>query len=185
VSETQSLQARHNTVNLELQSIRTKIKNSENRLYSGKVTNPKELSDLQGEIESLGRRASIVEDEVLELLILLEDAETEKAAAAEALATAEARWVTEAVELESEKNELALRLNKLLASREAQARIIDAASLEEYDQLMKKKRGMAIARVRGVMCLGCRVNISANKLKLAQEGVKEYCGGCGRIIFPY
>ena len=185
VSDYQALQAKHNTVNLEWQSIRNKIKNSENRLYSGKVTNPKELSDLQDEIESLGRRSARVEDEVLELLIMLEDAETEKDAAAEALSQAEARWVSDSAELQKEKEELAWRLNKLLSSREEQVDIIDAASLAEYDQLMKKKNGLAIARVRGNMCLGCRMNISANKLKLANEGRKEYCGSCGRIIFPY
>lgn len=185
VAELQSLQAKHNTVNLELQSIRNKISNSENRLYSGKVTNPKELSDLQGEIESLGRRAAIVEDEELELLILIEDAETEKTAAEEVLAKAEARWVTDSAELQSEKDQLAVRLNHLISSRPEMAAHIDAASLQEYDQLMNKKKGLAIARVRGNMCLGCRVNISANKLKLAKEGRKEYCGGCGRIIFPY
>ncbi|MEZ4515948.1 MAG: hypothetical protein R3C44_03590 [Chloroflexota bacterium] len=42
---------------------------SEQRLYSGDVKNPKELTDLQHEIESLGRRRDTLETDVLEALM--------------------------------------------------------------------------------------------------------------------
>lgn len=185
VAELQTLQSQHTTLNLELQSLRNKIKSSENRLYSGKVSNPKELSDLQSEIDSVGRRASGLEDEVLEVMILMEDAETEKSQIDEALAKAEARWETESVALATEKNELALRLNKLLALRKEQAAAIDAPSLQEYERLAKKKGGKVVVRLRADMCLGCRTTVSANKIKQAKEGQKVYCGTCDRIIYPY
>jgi len=46
-AELQKWQATHTDLNLELSSLNNKAKNSERRLYSGKVTNPKELADLQ------------------------------------------------------------------------------------------------------------------------------------------
>lgn len=185
MAELQSLQSQRQTLNQDLQGLRSKAKASEDRLYSGRVTNTKEMSDLQGEIESLTKRASVVEDEVLEVMLLLEEADAGKATAAAALAKAEARWQKESGDLQSEKNELAVRLNKLLQLRQEQASIIDAPLLREYEQLAKKRGGMAVSRIRVDMCLGCRMTVSAHTVKEAKEGKKMYCGGCGRIIYPY
>jgi predicted nucleic acid-binding Zn-ribbon protein len=185
VATLQERQLQHNNLNLERQSLRSKIQDSETRLYSGKISKTKELTDLQQEIESLNRRLSILEDEVLEAMMLVEEAEGERQTAVAALQTAESRWQTESVTLQTEQNELALRLHKLMATRKTQAAAIDAPSLNEYDQLAKKKGGVAIARVRVDMCLGCRMTISANNIKQAKEGKKAYCGGCGRILYPY
>ncbi|MCP4358577.1 MAG: hypothetical protein GY796_11220 [Chloroflexi bacterium] len=184
-ADLQHVQSQYNIHNLELKSLRQKAKSSENRLYSGKVTNPKELADLQGEIESLGRRASVQEDDVLEAMIMLEDAETEKVTATEMLTQAETRWEKVSVELETEKTELAVRLNTLLSLRQEQAKALTATTLIEYEHLAQKKGGTAVSRVRGELCLGCRTTISANKIKEAREGKKIYCGSCGRIIYPY
>ena len=68
-SDLSGLRVRQTDLNLELDGLSTKAKRSEDRLYSGLVTNPKELEDLQHEIESLGRRVAIQEDEVLEAMI--------------------------------------------------------------------------------------------------------------------
>ena len=184
-SELQDWQGKHNDLSLELKSLRTKAKNSENRLYSGKVTNPKELTDLQNEIESLGRRGEALEEEVLEALLYVEDAETEKTAADEALVEIQAKWEASVVKYKAEQNEVALRIHKLMQKRKEQASVIDARSLKEYESLAQKKKGMAIARVRADTCLGCRMTIPENSIKKARQGDKVYCGGCGRILYPY
>ncbi len=178
-------QTKHKTRRLEMESLRREAKNAENRLYSGKVTNPKELADLQRKIESLGRRIEKAEEQLLEAMIMLEDAETEETAAAENLAEIEAAWEAKVAHLKVEQNELALAIHKLNSARQAQAKAIDPRDLQEYETLAKKKNGMAIARARGSTCLGCRLTVSANKIKEAREGKKVYCGGCGRILYPY
>jgi hypothetical protein len=180
-----TLQTQRNQLNLESQSLNNKTKASENRLYSGKVTNPKEMSDLQHEIGSLNKRTAVLEDEILEVMLLMEEAEAKKATADEAARKAEIRWQKESADLQRERDELAVRLNKLLEMRKGQASIIDTALFQEYDQLLKKKGGTAVVRVRVDMCLGCRTTISANKVKEAKEGKKAYCGSCGRIIYPF
>jgi predicted nucleic acid-binding Zn-ribbon protein len=185
VAQLHTLQSQRNQLNLELQSLNSKTKASENRLYSGKVTNTKEMSDLQGEIGSLNKRTAGLEDEVLEVMLLMEEAEAQRATADEAATKSETRWQKESADLQRERDELAVRLNKLLEMRKGQAAVIDPPSLQEYDQLLKKKGGTAVVRVRVDMCLGCRTTISANKVKEAKEGKKAYCGSCGRIIYPF
>jgi len=57
-----SLRTQQKDLELELGGVNTKAQRTENRLYSGKVSNPKELEDLQHEIEALGRRRQALED---------------------------------------------------------------------------------------------------------------------------
>ena len=180
--ELQKWQTQHKDLTLELGSVNTKAKNSENRLYSGKVTNPKELKDLQQEIDALNRRKAVLEDAVLEALVMIEEVQAEKTAADEALETAVAQWETQSAHLKTEQNELALSLHKLMQTRKTKAAAIDAPSLKEYEQLRQQRHGLAVAGLRVNMCLGCRTTVSANKVKEVNEGRKVYCGGCGRLL---
>ena len=180
--ELQKWQTQHKDLTLEVGSVNTKAKNSENRLYSGKVTNPKELKDLQQEIDALNRRKAVLEDAVLEALLMIEEVQAEKTAADEALETAVAQWETQSAHLKTEQNELALSLHKLMQTRKTKAAAIDAPSLKEYEQLRQQRHGLAVAGLRVNMCLGCRTTVSANKVKEVNEGRKVYCGGCGRLL---
>ena len=180
--ELKKWQTQHKDLTLEVGSVNTKAKNSENRLYSGKVTNPKELKDLQQEIDALNRRKAVLEDAVLEALVMIEEVQAEKTAADEALETAVAQWETQSAHLKTEQNELALSLHKLMQTRKTKAAAIDAPSLKEYEQLRQQRHGLAVAGLRVNMCLGCRTTVSANKVKEVNEGRKVYCGGCGRLL---
>jgi predicted nucleic acid-binding Zn-ribbon protein len=185
VTNYQQWQGKHNNLTLELTSLRNKAKNSETRLYSGKVTNPKELTDLQHEIDSLARRADALDEEVLEALLYLEEAEVEKEAEEAAYTETFAKWEKSAADYKVEQNEVALRIHKLMQLRKEQASVVDPKLLQEYETLAKKKQGTAIARVRVDMCLGCRLTVSTIKVTQAKQGEKVYCGGCGRILYPY
>lgn len=183
-AELQQWQISQKDLNLELSSLNNKAKSSENRLYSGNVRNPKELEDLQKEIESLGRRRSGLEDDVLEAMIMMEETQAEREAADEALAQIEADWELRVAGLKVEQNELALRLNTLNALRQKQAALISPNLLAEYEQLSQRRGGVAVAALRGNECQGCRLTVSANKVKDAAEGKLVYCGSCGRILNP-
>jgi predicted nucleic acid-binding Zn-ribbon protein len=177
-------QTKRRDLNLELQSLNDKTKRSEQRLYSGNVKNPKELADLQHEIDSLSRRRDALEEEILEVMIMTEDAETEKTAADEAHATIRSKWEKSQVGYKAEQNELALALHQLLGKRKEQLPLITPASLAEYESLSRRKNGVAVAKLRANMCLGCRMTVSAQTDREAREGKLVYCDTCGRIIVP-
>jgi predicted nucleic acid-binding Zn-ribbon protein len=180
----QKWQTRHTDLRLELSSVNEKAKRSEQRLYSGNVRNPKELTDLQHEIEALGRRRSAIEDEMLEAMIMVEESEVEQTAANEKLAAVEAAWQSAQSNLKREQDELALRLNALLSRREQQVRLADSRLLETYTQLAQKKNGSAVAALRDNTCLGCRLSLPAHRVKDAREGKLIFCDNCGRILNP-
>ena len=55
-------------VDLEADDLKAKITPAETKLYSGAIKNPKELTDLQADIDQLKRHLSAVEDRDLEAL---------------------------------------------------------------------------------------------------------------------
>ena len=63
----QAAEARVRDMELEIASSVEKRQNAESRLYSGEVTHPKELQDMQMELESLTRRKSVLDDELAKL----------------------------------------------------------------------------------------------------------------------
>ena len=183
-SELKKWQNQRRELNLELDSLNSKSKRSEQRLYSGNVKNPKELSDLQNEIASLGRRRETLEDEILETMIMIEDAETEKTAADESLTTITGKWERSMAHYKQEQNELALALHQLMGQRQEQLKMVTADSLKQYESLSRSKNGLAVATLRANMCLGCRMTVSAVTERLARQGQIIYCDNCGRIIVP-
>jgi len=182
VADLQTWQSKRQDLDLELQSLKNKAKSAERRLYSGSVKNPKELTDLQHAIESMGRQRAALEDELLEAMIMIEDVETEQTAADQSLQTITAAWEKEQAGLKREQNELALRLHTLTGQRQEITAQISAQLLAEYDSLIQKNRGVAIAKLQQGICQGCRLNVSERTAKSVQEGRLTHCNSCGRIL---
>ena len=183
VADLATWQKQHKVLNQELDGVNNKARRSEQRLYSGDVTNPKELSDLQQEIEALGRRRTMLEDEILEAMIMVEDTEAEETEANSELEQIESAWQKSQSGLKQDQNELALRLHELTGLRKQQAAKISPEYLSQYEQLRKRRGGLAVAVLKLNTCQGCLLTVSANKVRQAQEGAFVYCGGCGRILY--
>ncbi|MCA9952133.1 MAG: hypothetical protein KDE48_20925 [Anaerolineales bacterium] len=183
-AELHSWQTALTDLNLELGSINNKAKSSNNRLYSGKVTNPKELTDLQKEIAALGRRSEELEEEVLEAMIMVEEGEAEQETAAAELKTVEAKWQKDQTRLHAEQNELALRLRDLLIARKGQVEPIDPKMMAEYDNMKRRKNGLAVVSIKLGRCQGCHLSVSSHKINQVAQGEMVYCGGCGRLLCP-
>lgn len=173
--------ARQKELEFELTQLTNKRKRSEDRLYSGKVINTKELEDLQREIESLGRRRDDLEDELLEAMMTVETAQEEDEETGSTLEALEDEWAEEKASLAQEQNEVATRLNELLAQRKEQAARIDDKFLTAYEKT-RSKRGTGVAVVQDGMCTACGVRASAGKVRSAQVGEMVRCGSCDRLL---
>ena len=169
-------------LSLELGSVNDKAKRSNNRLYSGQVTNPKELEDLQHEVEALGRRRGVLEDEVLEAMIMLEDAQAELESAQKSLSEIKTAWEQSQASLKAEQNELAIKLHGLMSERETQKDRIDPKALKQYESIRKRANGLAVVPFINNACTGCHVTVSANKALQVERGERVTCNGCGRIL---
>src|SRR5579859_3355324 len=65
VDRLSQLQTRTRALELENKSLTEKRNDAEKTLYGGHVTNPKELADLQHEVEALDRQRSKLEDDIV------------------------------------------------------------------------------------------------------------------------
>jgi len=167
---------------LTLSSLEQKRRASEQRLYGGKVRNPKELSDLHEEVASLNRRKAVIEDELLETMLMVEEGEEEQDQAVESLTAIESDWKATQARLHSEKESLERKLSDLADLRQQQIAIPPAADLAKYEHLRQRKRGRPVALLNGSECQGCMTGVSAARVKETRGEGLAICGTCGRIL---
>ncbi len=183
-TDLQQWQARHKDLTLEIASVAEKAKRSEERLYSGSVKNPKELTDLQHEIEALGRRRASLEDDALLMMMEIDERKGIQAATAGEVETLAGEFTDASAALRREQQTLALHLNTLLQKRARHVRLAEPALLKAYDALSRQKNGLAVAGLQANKCLGCRLTLSSAVIRAVDEGKLVYCENCGRILCP-
>ena len=137
-------------------SVTDKQKETQDLLYGGRVTNPKELSDLQKESEYLKRRRASLEEKQIEAMITVEELVKNAAIANEEFVVVEAAWRTENAELVQEYDELKHELAQLIAKRKAFAKQVPAFDLEEYNSLRRTRCEGGQGERSGDCTIGCR-----------------------------
>jgi len=168
---------------LEIESLSAKIDSSERRLYGGRVSNPKELNDLQGEIASLKRRCKTLEDELLEAMVHGEAAEAALEAGRSRLVDAETHWQADQSTLMAESKDLEQCLSQVRVEREQLRQRIVPQDLATYDRLRARFGAVTISTLRDGVCSFCAVAPSSTKLKSIRSGNELLpCGNCGRIL---
>jgi uncharacterized protein len=166
-----------------VEEIRTKAANVETKLYGGTVKNPKELSDLNDDLKSLGHLVATREDTLLSLLVEIEEADAQLAAAQAEFGNIEEAWKERQEALLREKSQLEPEIATLEARREAQAPSIDRSSLRLYELLRERHGGYAVAQVERGMCQGCRITLPMSLLQKVRSGIGlVQCVSCERIL---
>lgn len=168
----------------ENQDLTTKIKENEGRLYGGKVRNPRELQDLQADIQALKRRRDELDENQLAAMEAVEAGEQTEAAARTALSAAEAARADEQRDLAKDKGALEALIAKLEGEREAALISVSTEDRATYDSLRRQKGGKAIAQLVEGTCGLCGVAPSSSRIQAArQSGELVRCGNCGRILY--
>jgi predicted nucleic acid-binding Zn-ribbon protein len=168
----------------EVRAQQTKINNNQKILYSGSVTNPKELEDLQNESEALKRYLIVLEDKQLEKMLAFEEAEAEYIKAQAKLEQVREQVAVENSELLKEKKSLLEGIETLENEREHAISTIDHETLSTYSKLRETHRGVAVVEVSDRTCLACGATLSASLAQAVHSPSKiTYCDSCGRILY--
>jgi len=169
---------------LETKSLTAKITSVEKRLYSGRVTNPKELANLQNEVSYLKRRRGELEDRQIEAMVEVEEHEVEVDSQKASLAQIEAEWTQTQKQLTEERSELEERLAHLKKERGKVEGRIGAEDLALYGELCSRKGGQAVALLKGEVCQACRVTLPTSRAQQARSGDSlSFCSSCQRILY--
>lgn len=167
----------------DIELLSAKIRSEQARLYSGQIANPKELTDIQREVESLKRRVSGLEDADLEVMEERENAEQRLAELND-----EFRRRHEAAKEATERRdrasaELDARLEAARAEREVWRPKIDSGLFGLYDDLRSAKGGVGAAAMVDGVCQGCHMRLPAQEMERVRhaEGLVR-CDECRRIL---
>jgi predicted nucleic acid-binding Zn-ribbon protein len=182
-AEVARARARRQDLDLEAKTLGAKITSVEERLYSGRVKNPKELADLQNDAASLRRRRAALDDTLLEAMVALEDIERAEQQTQNKLAALQAQWQADQHALTDERQQLEAEIAALTGQRDQMAADISPDYLSPYQKLRREHAGLAVARVEGEGCGACGVEISDRLLAQARlSDDLNFCGNCERIL---
>ncbi len=176
-------EARVRDMELEIAAGLDKRQGAETRLYSGEVTNPKELQDMQMEVEALTRRKSVLDDELLKL-----KSERDELRAKADDTEARCSQVREKHELESkelldEKETLTDTVNQLLTRRKSSVAAIPQQAFQTYNSMRAAKSNRPVAVLKEKACTICGIEqnyIVITAINRGEELVN--CQNCGRIL---
>jgi uncharacterized protein len=168
----------------EVEQVRARRTRDEERLNSGAVSNPKDLSSLQHELVALERRISTLEDAELEVMESLEEAQSVLSAR-----QAEVDRIKDEIERKVAARDTAItvidqQLVDAAAERESTAVGVPDDLMALYDKL-RGQYGVGAAALRARRCEGCRLEINGadlRELAAAPEDEVLRCPECSRIL---
>jgi predicted nucleic acid-binding Zn-ribbon protein len=169
----------------DVEQVRARQTRDQQRMDQGLITNPKDLERMQGELVSLQRRITSLEDTELEVMEQLETAQAELDRLVGRLEQMDRR----AAELGTTRDEKAGRLDAELAQVAAQRKTLADGLATElitlYDKLRQQKGGVGAAALRARRCGGCSLELTASDLSsIAKAPTDEVlrCEECNRIL---
>jgi predicted nucleic acid-binding Zn-ribbon protein len=160
-----------------------RIKKSEAKLHSVK-TNKEYQSSLK-EIDDLKEKNSKLEDEMIEFLERIEEADRALKAKSAAYAALKTEIQTEKETIQREAQEQRLQLDKLNAQWKTLSESIDAELLDTFNRIKANQTNkIGIVAVSSSVCQGCHMNIPPQLYNELQRGDKlQRCPICERIIY--
>ena len=169
----------------DIDLVRTRMQKDQQRLDAGQVSSPRELENLQSEIESLKRRQSDLEDEELEIMekrevvqTRLQELRDEREQAATTLTETEQRRDMVFAEIDADHDKTAQQRSELAAS-------LPDDLLTLYEKIRASSSGVGAAALHRGRCEGCHLQLNTtdlNRLREAPEDEVVRCEECRRIL---
>jgi len=167
-----------------LEELDQRLKLLAQRLYSGSITNPKELYAVQQETQHLRAQQSRQEEMTLEVMDATDTLRELAKQKSEGLQRAEEAWTQFNASSVQRGEQLESKLREVQARREQFASSIDADLLKRYETLKRSKQGRAVSRVEQSSCQWCRVLLTPSELQRVRASQDlQLCSNCGRILY--
>ncbi len=178
----EELNRQQHSVEWEIDNLTSKLTVAEKELYSGKIGNPKELSNLQHEINGLKVKRNQLEDKALEVMDQVELTTKSVTTLNSELKALETEWQSQQQQLSANLEQLQTILSNLKQKQQLLTAEIDPQVIKVYHEV-KKQRGTAVAKVEQGICRGCRISLPVTELQKTRSGSLVQCSSCGRILF--
>jgi uncharacterized protein len=172
-------------IEIDVEQVRTRMQRDQQRLDAGQVGSPRELENLQHEIESLRKRQSDLEDVELEVMekreavqARLAEVRQEQQDVAAALTAAEHRRDDAFAEIDAETE-------KAVAQRQELIGVLPADLVTLYEKVRASSSGVGAAALHRGRCEGCHLQLNTtdiNRIREAAEDEVLRCEECRRVL---
>jgi predicted nucleic acid-binding Zn-ribbon protein len=172
-------------VDADVEQVKTRRERDQQRMDQGLVSNPKDLQRMQQEMESLRRRITSLEDDELEVMERLEDAQRNLDQLTAQLGQTDARIAELSAAREQKAAALEHSLGEVAQQREPVVADLPGDLLTLYDRLRESKGGVGAALLRARRCEGCNLDIDNAELaqiRSASSDTVIRCEECSRIL---
>lgn len=174
-------QGARRAIEKELAVVQGRLTKFKDQLMAVKTN--KEYAAVQHEIATAEAQVKGFEDEVLQNMMEADELQAGVKAAEGELATERAQAKQALAKLESERGRLDGEHTRIAAERSALRAQVPASVTALFDQLIKQRRGIAVAEARAGSCTACHVRIRPqvyNDLRANDRVVQ--CDSCKRIL---
>lgn len=151
----------------------------------GLISNPKDLERMTHELESLERRIASLEDDELEVMARLEDAEGTAASLRAEIEGLDERLAALTTTRDERLSAIDAELLDVEAQRGPSVEGLPEDLLGLYDKLRAAKGGVGAAELRARQCGGCRLSLDNAELAAIRSTAPEEvvrCEECQRIL---
>ena len=179
-----NLQIKLKRKELDLAEKSNKINKHQEDLYGGKISDIKELKQIQKVIANYNEEKNGIEEEILDLMEEMEDLNKSIYNLDEDLKCKDKdlKKCKEKIDLmmlaiEKKTNSLNEKRGEILS------KITDGHLLKEYELLRKEKGGKVIVEVNGSICPGCYLDLPSDVIYQLEKNRKVIiCPNCSRIL---
>lgn len=180
--ELTGLQVKRKNEEMDLETKEEGIKKYQIQLYQVKTN--KEYQSLQKEIETLKADNSVLEEEILQIMEVIDQKKKDLAHQKETLTSVEGELTKEQARVKEETVVIEKELSALKARRQGIIPEVDRRLFERYDRILVSKEGLALVAVEGNSCGGCHIHLPPqviNEVQLQEKLV--ICENCSRILY--
>jgi predicted nucleic acid-binding Zn-ribbon protein len=148
----------------DVEQVKARRTRDRERMDSGAIADPKALERMQHELESLERRISTLEDEELEVMEQLEEAQSALAELTSAIEDLDGRLGTLTTARDEKVAGLDVEIASVAGGRDAIVATIPEDLLALYEKLRASKGGVGVGALRARQCSGCQLTLDAGEI---------------------
>ena len=179
------LTAEQAKVDADVEQVKTRRERDQQRIDQGLVSNPKDIQRMQQEMVSLERRITSLEDDEIEVMERLEEAQVALDKLAGELTDTDAQIAEATASRDKKVGEIDQELAEVEARRVPVVAEIPADLLALYDRLRESKGGVGAALLRARSCGGCMLDLDHAELAAIRAAAPDdvmRCDNCSRIL---
>lgn len=182
-AEAHKLSSEQSDLELSNQTIDAKVKKFDGDLYGGKVVNPREVENIQKEIEMLKRNRAQNESRILGLWEVVPPAQEKEQAARELVQAKKAELAAHQRKALETKAQLEASFKEWSAKRPEALKAAPAAILPRYEATMKKY-GTGMARISPKKaCSSCGMAVAEKSIEMVKDDKFVTCEQCHRFLY--